>query len=90
MWRNVGIERDGQALVETPRDHRVLGAIRHGQGLRRPETAVAGWEIQNMLTVCAMIATAAMTRTDRAGATIARLPTPDDAHCECTCCGKAD
>src|SRR5215204_194762 len=71
MWRNVGIERSGDRLTETREiiafwsryvmdktfDTATLGA-----------TAVAGWELQNMLTICHLIATAALTRTESRGA----------------------
>jgi L-aspartate oxidase len=84
MWRNVGIERDGQRLEETREiiafwaryvmdkafESRDLGAA-----------AVAGWEVQNMLTVSALITTAAMSRTESRGCHF-RLdhPDTDDAH----------
>jgi L-aspartate oxidase len=72
MWRNVGIERSGERLAETREiiafwsryvmdktfDASKLGAA----------GAVAGWELQNMLTVCHLIATAALTRTESRGA----------------------
>jgi L-aspartate oxidase len=71
MWRNVGIERSAERLAETREiiafwsryvmdktfDPATLGA-----------SAVAGWELQNMLTVCYLIATAALTRTESRGA----------------------
>ncbi len=71
MWRNVGIERAGERLNETREiiafwsryvmdktfDPSKIGAA-----------AVAGWELQNMLTVCHLIATAALTRTESRGA----------------------
>jgi L-aspartate oxidase len=43
--------------------------------------ATAGWELQNMLTVCALVTTAAYTRTESRGAHH-RLdyPARDDAH----------
>jgi L-aspartate oxidase len=70
MWRNVGIERSGERLAETREiigfwsryvmdkvfSHAVLG-----------RGAVDGWEVQNMLTVCALISTAAYTRTESRG-----------------------
>jgi len=84
MWRNVGIERTGQRLDETREivdfwsryvmdktfDPAVLGA-----------SAAAGWELQNMLAVCALITSAAYTRTESRGAHF-RLdyPARDDAH----------
>ena len=65
MWRNVGIERSAQCLIETNEiiafwaryvmDKTFDPAV---QG----HSAIAGMEIQNMLTVCHLIATAAQTR----------------------------
>ena len=85
MWRNVGVERTGERLNETREiiafwsryvmdksfDPITLGAV----------GASAGWELQNMLTVCALIASAAYTRTESRGAHY-RLdfPARDDAH----------
>ncbi len=45
------------------------------------EAAVAGWELQNMLTVCSLITAAAYARTESRGAHF-RLDYPqrDDAH----------
>lgn len=70
MWRNVGIERSGERLAETREiiafwsryvmdksfDPAALGP-----------SAIAGWELQNMLTVSFLIATAAYTRTESRG-----------------------
>ncbi|MEO6434525.1 MAG: FAD-binding protein, partial [Tepidisphaeraceae bacterium] len=85
MWRNVGIERSGERLTETREivafwsryvmdktfDPQKLGAA----------TAIAGWELQNMLTVCHLIATAALTRTESRGAHFRTdFPTRDDAN----------
>ena len=71
MWRNVAIERTGERLNETREivafwaryvmdkvfDPHALGAA----------GAVAGWEIQNMLTACALISSAAYTRMESRG-----------------------
>ena len=71
MWRNVGIERSGERLAETREiisfwsryvmdktfDPHTLGPA-----------AALGWELQNMLTVCHLIALAAQTRTESRGA----------------------
>jgi len=71
MWRNVGIERTGQRLIETREiiafwcryvmdktfDHATLG-----------HSAILAWELQNMLTVCFLIASAALTRHESRGA----------------------
>jgi succinate dehydrogenase/fumarate reductase flavoprotein subunit len=45
------------------------------------DAAVAGWEVQNMLTVAALVTIAAMSRTESRGCHY-RLdyPAPDDAH----------
>jgi L-aspartate oxidase len=84
MWRNVGIERSGDRLTETREiiafwsryvmdktfDFATLGA-----------GAVAGWELQNMLTACYLIATAAYTRTESRGAHFRTdYPQRDDPH----------
>ncbi len=71
MWRNVGIERDGDRLNETREiiafwcryvmDKSFLPTIGQPQ-------VVAGWELQNMLTVAFLVAAAAYTRTESRGA----------------------
>jgi L-aspartate oxidase len=72
MWRNVGIERVGERLAETREivafwsryvmdksfDPAEIGA----------DAAIAGWELQNMLTACALITSAALARTESRGA----------------------
>ena len=84
MWRNVGIEREGERLSETLEiiafwtryvmDKIFLPADTGGN-------ATAGWEIQNMLTVCALIATAAHSRTESRGVHYRTdHPRRDDAH----------
>ncbi len=84
MWRNVGIERTGDRLTETREiiafwsryvmdkvfDAAILGAA-----------AIPGWEIQNMLTVCALIATAAYSRSESRGSHHRMdYPVRDDEH----------
>jgi succinate dehydrogenase/fumarate reductase flavoprotein subunit len=85
MWRNVGIERRGDRLEETREiiafwsryvmdktfDADAIGAA----------GAVAGWELQNMLTTCALISMGAYARTESRGAHH-RLDFPqrDDSH----------
>ena len=72
MWRNVGIERTGDRLAET----REIIAFWSRYVMDKtfdPDdigagAAVTGWELQNMLTVCALIASAACTRTESRGA----------------------
>jgi L-aspartate oxidase len=71
MWRNVGIERSGQRLNETREiiafwSRYVMDKI--FDPARIGPAAVAGWELQNMLTVCHLIATAALARTESRGA----------------------
>jgi L-aspartate oxidase len=85
MWRNVGVERNGERLQETREiiafwsryvmdkifDPRTLGSA----------GATAGWELQNMLTVCSLIASAAYIRTESRGAHYrVDHPARDDAH----------
>jgi L-aspartate oxidase len=85
MWRNVGIERTGERLTETREIiafwsryvmDKIFNLKEHGQA-----GAIAGWELQNMLTACFLITTAAYTRTESRGAHY-RLDYPerDDAH----------
>jgi L-aspartate oxidase len=80
MWRNVGIERTGERLDET-REIIAFWSRYVMDKTFRPEmqgeaACIAGWELQNMLTVCYLIATAAYTRTESRGAH-ARLDYPD-------------
>jgi L-aspartate oxidase len=84
MWRNVGIERDGQRLAET-REIIVFWARYVMDKVFSPQelgdAAVAGWEIQNMLTVSSLVTNAAMSRTESRGCHF-RLdyPETEDAH----------
>jgi L-aspartate oxidase len=72
MWRNVGIERTGERLAET----REIIAFWSRYVMDKtflpeqadPAVATAGWEVQNMLAVCYLIASAAYTRTESRGA----------------------
>jgi L-aspartate oxidase len=67
MWRNAGIERTSDRLAETREiisfwsryvmDKTFMTTIGHDQ-------ATAGWELQNMLTACFLITSAAYTRTE--------------------------
>src|SRR3989442_14557427 len=71
MWRNVGIERDGPRLEETREiiafwARYVMDKVFIPNNLGSA-AAVAGWEVQNMLTVGALIANAAMSRTESRG-----------------------
>jgi len=84
MWRNVAIEREGQRLTETREiiafwsryvmDKMFDYAAQGG-------AAITGWELQNMLTVSALISTAAYTRSESRGVHH-RLDAPqrDDQH----------
>jgi L-aspartate oxidase len=84
MWRNVGIERDGQRLIETREiiafwARYVMDKVFNSQELE--DAAVAGWEIQNMLTVSALVTIAAMSRTESRGCHFRQdYPDTDDAH----------
>jgi L-aspartate oxidase len=85
MWRNVGIERSGEHLSETREiiafwSRYVMDKSFNAETLGTP-AAVAGWELQNMLTVSFLITTAAYTRTESRGAHY-RLDYPqrDDTH----------
>ncbi|HEY1684103.1 MAG TPA: L-aspartate oxidase [Tepidisphaeraceae bacterium] len=84
MWRNVGIERDGARLAET---REIIGfwsryvMDKTFDFAVQSQGAIAGWELQNMLTICALITTAAEARTESRGAHY-RLDYPlrDDVH----------
>ena len=84
MWRNVGIERTSERLEETREIiafwSRYVMDKTFDASLSR-EQAIAGWELQNMLTVCSLITSAAYARTESRGAHF-RLDYPkrDDDH----------
>lgn len=84
MWRNVGIERAGERLEETREIidfwSRYVMDKTFDPSVSR-ESAIAGWELQNMLTVCALIAWAAAERTETRGVHYRTdFPARDDAH----------
>jgi len=72
MWRNVGIERTGERLAETREiiafwSRYVMDKTFEPADIGA-DAAVAGWELQNMLTVCTLVASAAYARTESRGA----------------------
>jgi L-aspartate oxidase len=84
MWRNVGIERGGEGLAETLErlaywGRYVMDKVFDPQSAANGVTA--GWELQNMLSVCALITTAAHARKESRGVHF-RLDFPkrDDAN----------
>ena len=85
MWRNVGIEREGERLTET-REIVAFWSRYVMDKTFRPETigtdgAIAGWELQNLLTVAFLVTTAAYSRTESRGAHFrVDYPARDDAH----------
>jgi L-aspartate oxidase len=84
MWRNVGIERGGERLEETREIiafwSRYVMDKTFDPAISR-ESAVAGWELQNMLTACSLITAAAYTRTESRGAHFRMdYPHRDDEH----------
>jgi L-aspartate oxidase len=73
MWRNVGIERTGDRLAETREivafwARYVMDKTFVPAGEATTAATVAGWELQNMLTCCFLMSTAAYTRTESRGA----------------------
>ncbi|HVT87819.1 MAG TPA: L-aspartate oxidase [Tepidisphaeraceae bacterium] len=72
MWRNVGIERTAERLTETREIiafwSRYVMDKTFGPAEVGVSGAVAGWELQNMLSACFLIATAADTRAESRGA----------------------
>jgi len=85
MWRNVGIERTGDRLAETREiiafwSRYVMDKSFMPSQLGR-ESTVAGWELQNMLTTCFLVTTAANARTESRGAHYrVDHPRRDDEH----------
>jgi L-aspartate oxidase len=84
MWRNVGIERTGDRLRETREIISFWGRYvmdKTFDPAALGHAAVAGWELQNMLAVCHLIATAALMRTESRGAHFRTdFPARDDEH----------
>ena len=70
MWRNVGIERSGERLQETLEIMDLWCRYVMDKSFRidvSPEQALAGWELQNMLTVAFLVTSAAKTRAESRG-----------------------
>lgn len=85
MWRNVAIERTGDRLTETREIIAFWSRYVMDKTFKLeeigPQAAMAGWELQNMLTACFLITTAAYTRTESRGAHYRiDYPERDDAH----------
>jgi L-aspartate oxidase len=85
MWRNVGIERSGEHLNETREIIAFWSRYVMDKTFRADDlgiaSAIAGWELQNMLTACYLITMAAYTRTESRGAHYRiDYPQRDDPH----------
>jgi L-aspartate oxidase len=79
MWRNCAIERTGDRLSETREIIAFWSRYVMDKTFTAAQTgdeAIPGWELQNMLTACFLITTAAYTRTESRGAHY-RLDYPD-------------
>jgi L-aspartate oxidase len=84
MWRHVGIERMGDRLTET-RERLAFWGRYVMDKVFDPDSSsngvTPGWELQNMLTVCALISTAAQTRKESRGVHYrVDFPKRDDAN----------
>jgi L-aspartate oxidase len=84
MWRNAGIERTGDRLSETREIIAFWSRYVMDKTFLPAEMgadAVGGWELQNMLTTCFLITTAALTRVESRGAHYREdFPEKDDEH----------
>jgi len=83
MWRNAAIERTGPRLDETQEIISFWSRYVMDKTFdaRTITGATAGWELQNMLTVCALITSAALARTESRGAHYrVDYPKRDDPH----------
>jgi L-aspartate oxidase len=84
MWRNVGIERQADRLTET-REIIAFWSRYVMDKVFDPETigaaAVAGWELQNLLTAATLVTAAASARTESRGVHCRTdYPQRDDDH----------
>jgi L-aspartate oxidase len=85
MWRNVGIERSGEHLNETREIIAFWSRYVMDKTFKVDElglaNAIAGLELQNMLSACYLITMAAYTRTESRGAHYrVDYPQRDDPH----------
>jgi len=77
MWRNVGIERNGQRLVESQEIINFWSRY----VLDKTFDSAPGWELQNMLQIATLITRAASLRTETRGVHYRTdYPTTDDGH----------
>ena len=85
MWRNAGIERSGERLAETREIVAFWGRYVMDKTFDPASGGAAvaqgGWELQNMLTMGFLIASAAQSRTESRGVHYRTdFPERDDAH----------
>jgi L-aspartate oxidase len=77
MWRNCGVRRDRESLIEALED---VDQWRR-YVLARQFDHAGGWELQNMLTVSRIMIQAALVREESRGVHLRTdFPQPDDAH----------
>jgi L-aspartate oxidase len=77
MWRNVGVERQGDRLEETIEIIDFWRRYVMDKVLDTPD----GWQCQNMLTVCRWMATSALQRKESRGVHYRKdFPNTDDEH----------
>ena len=84
MWRHVGIERTGAQLAETLERLAYWGRYVMDKIFDPASSSngvTAGWELQNMLSVCGLITSAANTRQESRGVHYrVDFPKRDDAN----------
>lgn len=77
MWRNVGVQRSAMRLQEAL--HSIIGYCRYV--LSQTMHDKPGWELQNILTVSALMTQAALARTESRGVHLRTdYPQTDDEH----------
>jgi len=77
LWRNVGVRRDGEGLLEAQR------TVNHWcrYVLARQFNDPGGWELQNMITIARLMIEAALERTESRGAHVRTdYPELDERH----------